>query len=142
MSDFSSTKFMWKDRTYFLKQSELVFKWQGRNDSRLYLLYQVFFLILHFPPRLCDAGSSLRLWCLASTLKIAMNHRWLFSGPTMLHIISLHSTLLLSFYFCFSFHSHLVGFQRHRAKTSSFSFFCLLFFASTAFCLHLDFLEQ
>lgn len=84
-----------------------------------------FFLILHFPPRICDAGSSLRLWCLASTLKIAMNHRWLFSGPTMLHIISLHSTLLLSFYFCFSFHSHLVGFQRHQAKTSSFSFFCL-----------------
>lgn len=24
--------------------------------------------------------------------KIAMNHRWLFSGPTMLHIISLHFT--------------------------------------------------
>ncbi|XP_019897172.1 adenylate cyclase activating polypeptide 1a isoform X4 [Esox lucius] len=50
--------------------------------------------------RLCDAGGSLRLWCLASTLKIATNHRWLFSSPTMLHIISLHFTLWLLFLCC------------------------------------------
>ena len=58
----------------------------------LCLLYQPFsFNFFAFSSRLCDAGSSLRLWCLASTLKIAMNHRWLFSGPTMLHIISFTS---------------------------------------------------
>lgn len=61
------------------------------------------FCFLHpLPPRLCDSRSSLRLWCLATTIKIAMNHRWLFSGPTMLHIISVHSNLLLSFGFWFS----------------------------------------
>ncbi|XP_047200562.1 adenylate cyclase activating polypeptide 1a isoform X1 [Hippoglossus stenolepis] len=56
--------------------------------------------------RLCDAGSSLRLWCLASTLKIAMNHRWLFSGPTMLHIISLYFTLSVV---VFVLHRRLLG---------------------------------
>lgn len=55
------------------------------------------------PHRLCDSRSSLRLWCLSSTIKMAMNQRWLFSGPTMLHIISVHSNLLLPF----GFHTHL-----------------------------------
>lgn len=45
----------------------------GRNNSRvnvsnLCLLYQSFFNFA-FPSRVCDAGSSLWLWCLASTLK-------------------------------------------------------------------------
>ncbi len=43
----------------------LVVKQQGKD---LCLLYQSFFNFA-FSSRLCDAGSSLRLWCLASTLK-------------------------------------------------------------------------
>ncbi|XP_072307098.1 adenylate cyclase activating polypeptide 1a isoform X2 [Eucyclogobius newberryi] len=57
--------------------------------------------------RLCDAGSSLRLWCLASTLN-HLNHRRLFSGPTMLHIISSHFTFWLLFCLLSVLHKYLV----------------------------------
>ena len=93
----------------------------------LCLLYQSFFNFA-FPSRLCDAGSSLRLWCLASTLKppwitdgylvalqcctssahisplfvvVFVPHRCLVGSQASISLDVGHSLALLSFALCF-----------------------------------------
>lgn len=84
------------------KQIRLDLKMAGQKFLRSVFTVSIFFFNFAFSSRLCDAGSSLQLWCLASTLKSPWNHRWLFSGPTMLHIISLHFTPFLLLFLCFT----------------------------------------
>lgn len=97
---------LWGRTTHFPQkknpQVRLDLKTAGQKFLRSVFTVSIFFFNFEFSSRLCDAGSSLRLWCLASTLKSPWNHRWLFSGPTMLHIISLHFTPFLLLFLCFT----------------------------------------
>lgn len=121
------TKFVRKGYTFFFaeKASQGLKKTKTtKKVLRSVFTVSIFLLILHSPLGfVTQEAVAAVVPCI--DFKIAMNHRWLFSGPTMLHIISLHFTLLL---LVFVFHRRLIGSLVASSVLACTAFCCTLFF--------------